>query len=241
MTTTHILIFLLSIAASFIQRVSGFGFGIFVMMFFPFILSSYGEATTLSGLLAGTTALMIAIKNRKQIRWDKIGIVIIFNIAASAIAIRYISSLANETMKSILGAVLIATALYFIYFERRKAIKIESKGAQAIVGCISGVMGGMFAMPGPPVVLLCINAIKDKYEYMATLQALSVIFNVFYTLFRANAGFFTSDTPLLWAVGLGGLFIGTKCGAICFKKITSSRLKHIVYILMIISGIAAII
>lgn len=240
MTTTYILIFILSIAASFIQRVSGFGFGIFVMMFFPFILSSYGEATTLSGLLAGTTALMIAIKNRKHIRWDKIGTVTIFNIIASAFAIRCISSFANETMKSILGAVLIATALYFIFTEKRKAIKIESKGAQGVVGSISGVMGGMFAMPGPPVVLYCINAIKDKYEYMATLQALSVIFNIFYTLFRAKAGFFTPDTPVLWAVGLGGLFIGAKCGAICFKKITANRLKRIVYILMIISGIIAI-
>ena len=61
METTYILIFILTIAASFIQRVSGFGFGIFVMMFFPFILPSYGESITLSGLLAGTTALLIAI------------------------------------------------------------------------------------------------------------------------------------------------------------------------------------
>ena len=48
METTYILIFILTIAASFIQRVSGFGFGIFVMMFFPFILPSYGESITLS-------------------------------------------------------------------------------------------------------------------------------------------------------------------------------------------------
>ena len=56
-------IFLLTIIASFIQRVSGFGFGIFVMMFFPFFLPSYGDSVMLSGLLAGSTALMIAIKN----------------------------------------------------------------------------------------------------------------------------------------------------------------------------------
>ena len=60
-------IFLLGIVASFIQRVSGFGFGIFVMMFFPFFLPSYGESVMLSGLLAGSTALMIAIRNWKYI------------------------------------------------------------------------------------------------------------------------------------------------------------------------------
>ena len=51
-------IFLLATIASFIQRVSGFGFGIFVMMFFPFFLPTYGESVMLSGLLSGSTALM---------------------------------------------------------------------------------------------------------------------------------------------------------------------------------------
>ena len=53
---TLLFVFILTIIASFIQRVSGFGFGIFVMMFFPFFLPSYGDAVMLSGLLAGSTA-----------------------------------------------------------------------------------------------------------------------------------------------------------------------------------------
>ena len=47
-----IAIFLLSIGASFVQRTTGFGFGIFIMTMLPFFLPTYGEATTLSGLLA---------------------------------------------------------------------------------------------------------------------------------------------------------------------------------------------
>ena len=61
MVTLFVLI--LTIIASFIQRVTGFGFGIFVMMFFPFFLPSYGESVMLSGLLAGTTAFLITISN----------------------------------------------------------------------------------------------------------------------------------------------------------------------------------
>ena len=44
-------IFLLTIGASFVQRTAGFGFGIFIMTLLPFLMPSYGEATTLSGLL----------------------------------------------------------------------------------------------------------------------------------------------------------------------------------------------
>ena len=59
MSSLVIAIFLLSIGASFVQRTTGFGFGIFIMTMLPFFLPTYGEATILSGLLAITTSAVI--------------------------------------------------------------------------------------------------------------------------------------------------------------------------------------
>ena len=61
MGSVVIAIFLLSIGASFVQRTTGFGFGIFIMTMLPFFLPTYGEATTLSGLLAITTSAVIVL------------------------------------------------------------------------------------------------------------------------------------------------------------------------------------
>ena len=60
-------LFLLSIGASFVQRTTGFGFGIFIMTMLPSIMPSYGEATTLSGQLAMTTSLIIVVQKYKYI------------------------------------------------------------------------------------------------------------------------------------------------------------------------------
>ena len=49
MEQTALQLFLLSIGASFVQRTTGFGFGIFIMTMLPTLMPSYGEATTLSG------------------------------------------------------------------------------------------------------------------------------------------------------------------------------------------------
>ena len=57
MSADILYIFLLASGASFVQRSTGFGFGIFIMTALPFLMPSYGEATTLSGLLALTTPL----------------------------------------------------------------------------------------------------------------------------------------------------------------------------------------
>ena len=45
------LVIIITFFASFIQRVSGFGFGIFAMTFLPYIMSAYTEANVLSSML----------------------------------------------------------------------------------------------------------------------------------------------------------------------------------------------
>ena len=101
-------------------------------------------------------------------------------------------------------------------------------------------MGGMFAMPGPPLVLYCICTIDDKREYVTTLQAFSVVINVCYTLIRFRAGFYSDSTWPWWLVGLSGAFIGSFLGSRFFERISNRTLKYIVYMMMIVSGVVAI-
>ena len=167
-------------------------------------------------------------------------IIVFFNVAASYVAIEYMASVSNETLKRCLGVLLVVIALYFMLCDGKIKMVLRSRISQSVVGALSGWMGGMFAMPGPPVVLYCINAISDKREYIATLQAFSVIFNIFYTIFRANVGFLGENTLFYWGVGLTGLIVGAWLGSRCFEYISSELLKRIVYVMMIISGCVAI-
>ena len=238
---TLFLVFILTIIASFIQRVSGFGFGIFVMMFFPFFLPSYGDSVMLSGLLAGSTALIIAVRYWQCIRWKLMGRVVLFNVIASYLATEYMRSLGNDIMKQCLGVMLVLIALYFMFSEGKINRIFKSNLAQITIGSVSGVMGGMFAMPGPPLVLYCISTIDDKREYVTTLQAFSVVINLCYTFIRFKAGFYSEDTWIWWLVGLVGAVIGSSVGTRCFERISGRTLKFIVYVMMIVSGIVAIV
>ena len=116
---TLLLIFLLTICAAFIQRVSGFGFGIFVMMFFPYFLPSYGQATMLSGLLAGSTAVIIVAKYWKQIQWRLMIPLLAVNIVASYIAIEYMASLSNNAVKRYFGIMFVLIALFFLFCDKK--------------------------------------------------------------------------------------------------------------------------
>lgn len=116
-------IFLLTIGASFVQRTTGFGFGIFIMTMLPFLMPSYGEATTLSGLLAMTTSTLICIRMRKFITWRRLIPILLTFIIISTPTIFLSTRIDNQSLNRILGITLILTALYFAFFSKKIKLK----------------------------------------------------------------------------------------------------------------------
>ena len=107
MSSIVLSIFLLSIGASFIKRTTGFGFGIFIMTMLPFLMPSYGEATTLSGLLAITTSAAIVWRLRDYVTWQRIWPILLTFILVSTIAIFALTRIEDHILRRILGVALI--------------------------------------------------------------------------------------------------------------------------------------
>ena len=208
MSSVVIAIFLLSIGASFVQRTTGFGFGIFIMTMLPFFLPTYGEATTLSGLLAITTSAVIVWRMRSYVTWKRLW----------PILLTFIIS------------------IYFALFSQK--IKLPTtKRVQVGAGTFSGLMGGFFGMQGPPAVLYFIQSEPSKEHYMAMTQTYFLIGNVMMTFVRAYNGFFTTTVLTDYCFGLGGVIIGTTLGAYVFKRIPNRIFRYIVYAYIAISGV----
>ena len=164
-----LLLFLMSLGAAFVQRVSGFGFGIFIMTVLPYIMPSYGEATTLSGLMAMVTSLIIAIRNYRYLHWKKLFIILFTFLIVSYIAVQFVSIASDGILKKLLGGILIFASIWFLFLSKRVHLP-ATVPVQISMGTISGLMGGFFGMQGPPAVLYFISSAKQKEEYMAMAQ-----------------------------------------------------------------------
>lgn len=233
----HIIyIFLLCIGASFIQRTTGFGFGIFIMTMLPFLLPSYGEATTLSGLLALTTSAAISFRLRKSVSWKRLLPILLTFMAVSAIAVSCLGNMDDSLLRRILGVALVLASLYFIFLSSRIHLR-PTLPFQVTAGAISGVLGGFFGMQGPPAVLYFISSEPDNEHYMAIAQTYFFIGNLAMTFFRAGNGFLTPVVGWSYLYGLGGVVIGTVVGSLVYRHIPSNALRYIVYSYIGISGV----
>ena len=230
-------IFLLAAGASFIQRTIGFGFGIFIMTALPFLMPSYAEAVTLSGLLSLTSATVVMIQYVKFVTWKRllpmVGAFVIFSTAA----IFMLDKIEGPAMRHILGIMLIILSLYFSFFKEKLQKFIRpTKGWLLGTGSVSGVMGGLFGMHGPPVVLYLVVSEPSKDHYMGMIQTYAVITNITMLIVRAWNGYVTPTVGITYLYALGGLAIGILVGNWAFKRIPSRLFTYIVYAYIGISG-----
>ena len=230
-------IILLAAGASFIQRTIGFGFGIFIMTALPFLMPSYAEAVTLSGLLSLTSATVVMIQYVKYVTWNRLLPMLGAFATFSTIAILILHRLEGPTMRIILGCVLIFLSLYFSFFKERLQRHIRPTAGWLLgTGSVSGVMGGLFGMHGPPVVLYLVVSEPTKDHYMGMIQTYAVITNVVMLGVRALNGDVTPAVGTTYLYGLGGLAIGVLAGNWAFKRIPSRLFTYLVYAYIGISG-----
>ena len=236
---TIILLCLMALGAAIVQRVSGFGFGIFIMTVLPYLMPTYGEALTLSGTLAIVTSATIVYHMYKYIEWRKLLPILITFLITSWLAGKCLVWAGDGLLKHILGAMLILASIYFFCFSERIHIN-PTMTMQVSLGTLSGVMGGLFGMQGPPAVLYFLASANRKEEYMAMAQCYFLVGNLVMTGYRAMNGHFTHNVFVAWCFCLPAVFLGTWIGSVIFRNVPIRILRKIIYTYMGISGAIAL-
>jgi len=235
-----VIIMLISVMGGFIQRVSGFGFGIFVMLFLPHIMSVHTEAAAISTLISCAMTTYNAVVYRKSIPFWKIIPLIVGALIMIPVAVHFSVLISGDFFKKLLGIVLILLSIYFLFFNNRIKIKPTVKNG-FIAGGIGGILSGLFSTGGPPVVLYLMNAMTDNAVYFASTQFYFSLTGLYSTVVRAFSGIITPGVLLYAAIGYIGCTAGNFVGKYVFNRLNAQRLKEIVYFGMIICGIIMIV
>lgn len=231
-----LLLSLVSAGAAFVQRVSGFGFGIFAMLFLPYFLPSQAAASTVASLISCVCNGYNAIRYRKSVRPRIMLPLVCAALVTIPIAVRFSAVGPEHLLKRLLGVVLILLSLYFLFFSKRIHIRPTVPNG-LLAGALGGTLNGLFSTGGPPAVLYLMHATEDNLTYFATIQAYFALTNIYSSTMRALNGLITREILLLSVLGLAGWWIGDRVGTKVFARLNPERLRQVIYIGMIASGI----
>ncbi len=226
----------IGIGAGFVQRVSGFGLGIFAMMFLPHFMPSHTAAATISTIFSCVTSTYNAVCYRKNVEFKTALPMIAAALISIPVAVYFSAAVSGKIFKILFGVVLIALSIYFMFFNAR--IKIKPTCFNGILaGTLGGTLNGLFSTGGPPVVLYLSSATTDNTTYFATIQFYFCLTNLYAIATRAANGIINTEILIFAAIGMIGCMIGDFIGKFVFNKLNSNKLKYIIYIGMILSGI----
>ncbi len=234
-----LLVAVVTFAASYVQGATGFGFGILAMIFLPSLLL-YTEANVLSSVLSALSALFVAVLTFRKIHWKNLWFPSLGCVVSTYLSVLFIKGQSSEILTLLLGVALLALSLYFFFFADKIRIK-PTWYAGLIAGVLSGVMGGMFAIGGPPVVIYFMQSEEEPDGYFATISAYFVFLGVVSVGTKAAAGFITETVWIALAVGLLAMLAGSFVGKRTRDKIDGRLIKKVVYGFMAVSGLINIV
>lgn len=232
---TAAVVFLAPIVAGIIQAVTGFGAGIFMMVFFPFffpILNASALSASIS--LVGTCSL--SWHYRKQSEWKLTLLPSAIYIAASSASILLAPYLPTDLLKRTFGFFLILLSIYFLTISGKLQIKASLLSA-TVCATLSGIVGGLFGIGGPPMVIYFLAALNDKEKYLGTIQLFFFITGIYTLVFRIINGIYTLDLIPYTLIGVAGIMVGKKFGTKIVDRINADTMKKLVYAFLGFAGL----
>lgn len=235
-----ILIILILFIGSFIQGVSGFGFGLFSMGLLPFLLT-VKESTLLVLFLTIFISFRIVLTYRSYIQWKKIIMVVITAILGrifSFYILHYYGDM--NMMKMWLGFVLIGFVIYFVTKKGRGQSHsfFQTTWFGGAVGFVGGLIGGVFAVGGPFFVMYLMAANQEKQSYNANLQTIFLFTNLFtIVLHSLNRDFLILSNWLSLLIAICAVFLGVKLGLKWFERLPVKWIEKIASIIVLFAAL----
>jgi hypothetical protein len=139
------------------------------------------------------------------------------------------------------GAFLVLYSLYAWFRPTIAPVKSGGAAADAGVGFLNGVLGGITGLAGILVTIWCGLRGWPKDVQRTVFQPVAVAIFLMSALWISAKGAITADTIKLFLTGLPALFAGIWFGLKLYGRIDEATFRKIVLALLLVSGLVLII
>ena len=172
----------------------------------------------------------------KDVDKQNLALMLVGAILGSLAGIYLLKTVANATLKMILGVVVIVVALNLLRAKVHESKPI-SRGWGLVAGVIGGILGGMFGTSGPPYVTYLAYQSSPRNVFRATLILIFAIESTWRLIIFCFQGMYSREslTLALWLAP--ATVIATLVGHAVQVRFNERRFHFFVCGLLIVSGL----
>lgn len=236
MGLNDILVFIILFAANLLQAITGFA-GTLISMPPTIKLIGVEEAKALLNAIAQISSLMIVITGFRHINWKEFFKMFMLMAVGMIVGIQLFQVFPMQQLLIFYGIMIIVIALEKLFIKKEISLP---KAAMLLVIFAAGIIHGMFVSGGALLVIYASGVLKDKEEFRATIALIWVTIGCYITGVQAQAGHFNSHVWFLLIAGIVPVFAGTWIGTKMVKKLPQEVFMKITYVLLLLSGVMAV-
>lgn len=226
--------------ASIVQGISGFAFGLMVLMVFP-ELFGFTNAIALTNLMAVFLLAYNSFLYRKDCNWQWVPLGVAASAVGDLIGILILRRVGDSpAWDPILGVIFIFMAVYLLWGQSRVRLRGNKRNLIIFAG-LGGLVTGLFSCGGPFVVTFMLAAARSKEEYISTLQVLQLVMVATDVLLRLASGMFTLEMAKFGLLGVAFMVAGLLIAQRLMRHIDALMLRRIVCVIIIIDGVKLLI
>jgi hypothetical protein len=226
-------------AGAVVTGLSGFAFGLVAASIWLYILSPLQSATLIIafGLIVQGYSVW---KLRHALDWKKLWPFII-GAAIGVPAGVAVLTWANPVYVRIgVGVFLILYSLYAWFRPALKPVTSGGAAADASIGFLNGVLGGMTGLAGILVTIWSGLRGWPKDQQRAVFQPVAVAIFLMSAIWLGAKGAVTADTIKLFVIGLPVLIAGTWLGMKLYGRLDEATFRKVVLVVLFASGVGLI-
>lgn len=215
---------------------SAFGFGN-ALVAMPLLVLVIGvkEATPLVALAGLVIALIMLIREWRELIWKDTLVLLISSLAGLPLGLLMLTAFPENIVRTILGLILIGFGLYNLLGIQ---LPVLQKPALAVpFGFLAGILGGAYNANGPPVVIYGMMRGWKKEAFRASLQGFFFVSSLMIVAGHAVSGLWSGQILKEFLFSLPGVILAVFLGERIAKKITQENFNRVIYALIVLMGI----
>ena len=218
----------------------GFGAGLFSITLLSLVYGEVAFFVPLFLLLCLPVEIWISIKDRKRINLSRTWKLLLVSLPFMVLGSFFLQTVSEGKLLFLMGFIVIATAMYYLKDKGEIQSSYAGWTGTLVAGSISGLLGSLFGMSGPPLVVFFKSLGLTKTEFRVALTSVFLVMGLTRGVIYAGMGLYS--IPLLkmalpvFPFSLAGLWLGNwahyKVNEALFRKLTS--------LVLMLSGLALV-